>query len=113
MFTFIGNVWLVLLLHFNLVVNYNLGYVGCALSLSPLGFLSFLALMPLKTKLTAKTAAVLYTVGLTTGFFMSLYFPWYQPGAEFTSSYLNSENSVRLIPSFVAPRKKSPYIFYT
>ena len=102
-FTFIGNVWLALLPHFNLVVNYNLGYVGCALSLSPLGFLPFLALMPLKTKLTGKTAAVLYTVGLTTGFFMSLYFPWYQPGAEFTSRYLNPENSVRLIPSFVAP----------
>ncbi|MBS7611629.1 hypothetical protein KEJ27_05420 [Candidatus Bathyarchaeota archaeon] len=49
-FTFVGNIWLALLPHFNLVVNYNLGYVGCALSLSPLGFLPFLILLPLKVK---------------------------------------------------------------
>jgi len=105
-FTVLGNIWLALLPHFNLVVNYNLGYVGCALSLSPLGFLPFLIMLPLKTKLGSRTATVLYTVGLTTGFFMNLYFPWYQPGAEFTSRYINPENSIRYIPSFVAPPRE-------
>ncbi len=49
-FTVLGNIWLALLPHFNLVVNYNLGYVGCALSLSPLGFLPFLIMLPLRIK---------------------------------------------------------------
>jgi hypothetical protein len=105
-FTVLGNIWLALLPHFNLVVNYNLGYVGCALSLSPLGFLPFLIMLPLRIKLSSRTATVLYTVGLTTGFFMNLYFPWYQPGAEFTSRYINPENSIKYIPSFVAPPRE-------
>lgn len=105
--TFFGNVWLGLLPHYAMVVNYNLGYVGCALSISPLPFLLILLSLPLirikALKIDVATLAVLYSIGISSAFFMNLYYPWYQPGAEITSRFIEPDGSLAYIPSFMAP----------
>jgi hypothetical protein len=103
---FLGIIWAALI-PYSLEADYNLGYVGCALSISPLPFLLILLSIPLMRmralKMDISTLAVLYTIGISSSFFINEYYPWYQPAAEIASRYVNSIGSMAYIPSFMAP----------
>lgn len=107
---FLNIVWSGLLPDTAMLVNYNLGYVGCALSVSPLPFLLILLSIPLiklkVLKIDIGTLTILYTIGISASFFINEYYPWYQPAAEIVTRYLNPEGAMLYMPSFMAPERE-------
>jgi hypothetical protein len=88
-FAFIANAWLALQPSYYMVVNYNLEYVGCALSLAPLSFLGIFTFMLIgrlwKRRFNLETPTLIYCIAMMTAFFCNHHFPWYIPGSVFTS----------------------------
>jgi len=108
-FAFIANSWLALQPSYYMVVNYNLGYVGCALSLAPLSFLGIFTFMLIvrlwKGRLNLETLTLVYCIAMMTAFFCNHYFPWYIPGSVFTSRAIEPDLSIKYFPWYMAPSK--------
>jgi hypothetical protein len=105
----LGNIWLALQPSYYMVVNYNLGYVGCALSLSPMSFLAiFLVLLAgrfLKSYRSMEALTMIYAIAMMSTFFCTSYFPWYIPGSVFGSRFVEPELSIKYFPWYMAPSK--------
>ncbi|MGQ9514668.1 MAG: DUF6785 family protein, partial [Thermoproteota archaeon] len=108
-FSFVANMWLALQPSFYMVVNYNMGYVGCALSLAPLSFLGIFIFIMMgrfwRGCSTLETLTVVYCIAMMTAFFCDQYYPWYIPGSVFTSRAIEPDLSIKYFPSYMAPSK--------
>ena len=103
----LGHIWVGLLANVGMIANYNLGSIGCALTLSPWPFILILASIPFsKTKilrLDLETFALIYTVGISSAFFMNGFYPWNHPGSLIASRIYSPEESLAYVPWFTAP----------
>ncbi|MEM2885517.1 MAG: DUF6785 family protein, partial [Thermoproteota archaeon] len=108
-FSFVANAWLALQPSYYMVVNYNMGYVGCALSLAPLSFLGIFSFTFLgrfwKGRPNLETLTVVYCVAMMTAFLCNHYYPWYVPGSVFTSRAIEPDLSIKYFPWYMAPSK--------
>lgn len=105
---FIGSVWIGFL--HAAADTYNLGVVVCATIVTPIPFIAISLVKFLSNirgrKVSMTTLTCLYTVTLTSAYFMSTYYPFALPGRIFTLRFINPESAATNVAQFMAPTQE-------